>query len=559
VSRFALDADLKQALKKSASKWTIDGYRIAVDTYRNAQSKEQKHEMERLINEIKTNFRSEISANDPKVKKLYKLNGELFQMTNQGHLFEMSKKEKTEWNKKVSKLTENTQYLEKEIEKIKSNKIYDNAFEWRFEFPEVLDDNGDFVGFDVVIGNPPYIRQEEVKDLSSWFQTKFQSFSGKSDIYVFFYENSINLLKPNGVINFITSGKFFEASYGKPLIEFLLNTTEIIEIINFNDLPVFESATAYPLIYFARKKSIDDYQFKYYSLKELPSFSLNEKLSKVDLLCTSKSIFIQNDFKFVDNKISNIIEKVKIDTIPIKDFCGLPIVGVKTGFNEGFLTDLKNDKIIKPYVFGRDIKKYCPIKPTNKIIFPYNADYSITDLIDYPEISSYLEKQKDKLSQRAIIKDGLINKTKYWYEYQQVNKTVDYNTECIIYPNVSLGNNFTLTKGAVIDMTGFLIKSNSRYLLAILNSKLIAFLMNIWSISRRGGYLEYKVQYIEKIPLKNISEKEQKPFIELVEKVLAGRISDNDTSELESKIDNLVYQLYDLTAEEIEIIENGTK
>lgn len=553
VSRFAIDADLKQALKKS--KWTIDSYRIAVDTYRNAESKEQKREMERLITDIKSNFRSEIAKNDPKLNKLREKQGELTVLTTQQGIFGMSEKEKKEWNKKIEKLTEETKKLETEIEEIKANKIFENAFEWRFEFPEVLNDEGDFVGFDVVIGNPPYIRQEEVKDLSGYFQVKFKSFSGKSDIYVFFYENSINLLKPYGAINFITSGKFFEASYGKPLIEFLLNNTEIIEIINFNDLPVFEGATAYPLIYFAIKKSKDDYQFNYYSLNELPTFSLKEKLSSIELLSTSKSIFTQNDFKFVDNRISNIIEKVKVGTVPIKDFCGLPIVGVKTGFNEGFLTNLKEDKIVKPYVFGRDIKKYSPIKPTNKIIFPYNDDYSIADIKDYPEISSFLENQKTKLSQRAIIKEGLVNKTKCWYEYQQINKTVDYNTEYIIYPNVSLGNNFTLTKGAVIDMTGFLIKSNSRYLLAILNSKLIAFLMNIWSISRRGGYLEYKVQYIEKIPIKNISEKEQKPFIELVEKILKGRKNENDTTDLENQIDQLVYELYELTEEEIKIVE----
>lgn len=553
VSRFDLDSDLKHALIKS--KWNINSYKLAVSTYKNAENKEQKREMEQLINDIKSDFRSHISYKDPKVTKLHRLSNTLNQMT-QKQLFDMSAKDQKAWNQKVQELTKHTNKLEAEIEEIKSNKIYENAFEWRFEFPEVLNDDGKFVGFDVVIGNPPYIRQEEVKFLSSYFQTKFQSFSGKSDIYVFFYENSINLLKPNGVINFITSGKFFEANYGKPLIEFLLNNTEIIEIINFNDLPVFEGATAYPLIYFAAKVIKEDYIFKYYNLNELPTFLLKEKLSNAVLLNTSKSIFIQNDFKFIDNKISKIIEKVKIGTIPIKDFCGLPIVGVKTGFNEGFLTDLENDKIVKPYVFGRDIKRYNPITPTNKIIFPYTDDYSIVDLKVHAEISSCLEKQKTKLSQRAIIKEGLINKTKYWYEYQQINKTVNYNIEYITYPNVSLGNNFTLTKGAIIDMTGFLIKSNSRYLLAILNSKLIAFLMNIWSIRRRGGYLEYKVQYIEKIPIKNISEKQQKPFIELVERILAGRKTNYQTTDLENQIDQLVYQLYDLTEEEIEIIES---
>jgi adenine-specific DNA-methyltransferase len=155
VSRFAIDADLSQALKKS--KWSIDSYRIAVDTYRNAESKEQKREMEKLIADIKSDFRSEISLNDPKVKKLRKLSGDLFTMTKQTQLFEMSKKEKADWNKKVSQLTEETKKLETEIEEIKANKIFENAFEWRFEFPEVLNDNGDFIGFDVVIGNPPYM------------------------------------------------------------------------------------------------------------------------------------------------------------------------------------------------------------------------------------------------------------------------------------------------------------------------------------------------------------------------------------------------------------------
>jgi len=340
VSRFAIDADLKQALKKS--KWTIDSYRVAVATYRNAENKEEKCEMERLIESIKTDFRSEIES--PFKKKISEARGKAdalaVKILNLKTFGEKADKQTLADHEKA---VENLTKLEKERDEVIANKIYENAFEWRFEFPEVLNEEGDFVGFDVVIGNPPYIRQEEVKELSSYFQSKFQCFSGKSDIYVFFYENSINLLKPNGAINFITSSKFFEASYGKPLIEFLLSSTEIIEVINFNDLPVFEGATAYPLIFFALKKSKDDYNFNYYSLSDLPKTSLKEELSKVDLLSTSKSIFTQNEFKFVNNRVSNIIEKVKIGSIPIKDFCGLPIVGVKTGFNEGFLTDLKED------------------------------------------------------------------------------------------------------------------------------------------------------------------------------------------------------------------------
>jgi hypothetical protein len=154
ISRFELDADLKKALK--SSKWTIDSYRIAVDTYRNAQNKEQKRAMEKLIDDIKNDFRSEISLNDPKVKKYNKLQGEIFGMTNQTQMFELTKREKAAWNRKLKQLAEDSKKLEIIIEEIKNSKIYEDAFEWRFEFPEVLDDDGGFLGFDVVIGNPPY-------------------------------------------------------------------------------------------------------------------------------------------------------------------------------------------------------------------------------------------------------------------------------------------------------------------------------------------------------------------------------------------------------------------
>ena len=155
ISRFGLDADIKPALKKA--KTTITKYRNAVQTYRNATSKEEKREMERLIEEIKTNFRTEIAKNDKKVLDLSKAKGKLFSLQKQGGLFELSKTEKKKQKAEEKKLKAEIEKLSTLIEEIRSNKIYENAFEWRFEFPEVLNDKGDFVGFDVVIGNPPYV------------------------------------------------------------------------------------------------------------------------------------------------------------------------------------------------------------------------------------------------------------------------------------------------------------------------------------------------------------------------------------------------------------------
>ena len=126
-------------------------------TYRNAKSKDEKRSMEQLIEKIKTDFETEVAHNDKRWLKLNKLKGELMSLSGQTTMFELSKKEKDEWNKKVNKLTVEIQNLESLLAEIKNNRIYENAFEWRFEFPEVLNNDGDFVGFDVVIGNPPYV------------------------------------------------------------------------------------------------------------------------------------------------------------------------------------------------------------------------------------------------------------------------------------------------------------------------------------------------------------------------------------------------------------------
>jgi len=154
ISRFALNADLRSALGKN--KHSIDSYRKAVQTYRNAENKEQKREMEKLINDIKGNFKTTLQGIDPNKTKLRRLEGEIYNLENQTSLLEPTKEEKKAQDKKIAKLNNEIDKLKVEIEDVESGKIYENAVEWRFEFPEVLNDEGVFVGFDIVIGNPPY-------------------------------------------------------------------------------------------------------------------------------------------------------------------------------------------------------------------------------------------------------------------------------------------------------------------------------------------------------------------------------------------------------------------
>jgi len=237
ISRYALDADIRQALKKS--RWNIDSYRAAIMTYRNATGKEEKRAMEQLIASIKNDFEMEVAANDKRVILLKKLNGELYNLTNQTSLFDMTKKEKDEWNRKVKYLTTRIQKLEPELEEIKNNSIYENAFEWRFEFPEVLNDDGDFVGFDVVIGNPPYgvhLIEREIL----YYKEIYKTIVGHAEIYYLFTEKGMeDLVKSKGILMYIIPNAWLSNKYAYGLRRLLLDNYNIEEVINFNKQFIF--------------------------------------------------------------------------------------------------------------------------------------------------------------------------------------------------------------------------------------------------------------------------------------------------------------------------------
>jgi adenine-specific DNA-methyltransferase len=181
VSRYPLEAYLRKALR--GKRWNIDDYRIAVMTYSNAPDKETKRNMERVISEIKSDFKSEIKNSDIRVSRASRFRGELYNLTAmQGlNLFEKTQKEKEEFDRNVKKFTAEIELIETEIAEIKNNRIYENAFEWRFEFPEALNEDGDFMGFDAIIGNPPDIRQEEIKLQKHYLQANYKTYSGTAD------------------------------------------------------------------------------------------------------------------------------------------------------------------------------------------------------------------------------------------------------------------------------------------------------------------------------------------------------------------------------------------
>jgi len=571
VSRFAIDADLKQALKKS--KWTIDSYRIAVDTYRNAKSKDEKREMERLILEIKQNFSSEIRRNDPLKTRLDKLASELYHRFTGTFLFEpevpygKSEKDlKKQRKAKQEKLEKEIEQLNSKIEEIKANKIFENAFEWRFEFPEVLNDDGDFVGFDVVIGNPPYIRQEELGEFKNHLQTNYKVFSSGGDIFSYFYELSHSIMKDKGYFSFINN-TFDKTTAGKTLREFVENNFRFERYIDFTDVVVFEEATTYPIILIAQKANHkSNFKFfkytkdNFYDKELLFNSSIYTEVAQ-DKLNTSAWNFI-NSFE------QNILSKIQKHKT-IEEKFGKCFRGIITGLNEAFVTEsnLGRYKVLKDVYDGKDLKKWATPQPFKKMIVFESKSTSKTFgklseevafekmKVAYPEIFNHLEPFTEKAKKR-------FDKGEFWWELRNCAYYDLFEKPKIIFPNLQNNNKFAFDDtGVYLNAPAVFLPSNDRALLAILNSKVVWHFLKSVCVIRSGGYIEVKPQYFEQIPIPIIEAKTQSKLTELAEKAIKAKTNNQqaDVTEIETQIDQLVYQLYELTEDEIAIIESSGK
>ncbi|MFM6025111.1 MAG: Eco57I restriction-modification methylase domain-containing protein, partial [Dolichospermum sp.] len=341
ISRFSLDADLRVALNKS--NYSIETYRNAVQTYRNAENREQKRAMEKLIREIKGNFKTTLQGIDPNKTKLRQLEGEVENLENQTFLFEETKAEKKAREKNIAKLNNEIDKLRVEIENIESGKIYDHAFEWRFEFPEVLNNDGDFIGFDVVIGNPPYIRQEVIKNQKPYLQTNFITYSGTADLYVFFVEKGFNILKAKGHFCYIMPNKWMQAGYGKALRTYILEN-QLQAIIDFGDVQVFEEATTYPCILNASKQNKHN-NFISAAVKTLNSS--NKFAAYIKSISNQIKFETLNDETWVISSDSDqkLLLRINSNCVSLAEYIdNKSFRGIVTGLTEAFLID-KNKRI----------------------------------------------------------------------------------------------------------------------------------------------------------------------------------------------------------------------
>jgi hypothetical protein len=460
-----------------------------------------------------------------------------------------------------------------------------NSFDWNTEFPEIIK-NG---GFDAVIGNPPYVRQEMLGDSKPYLQNHYSVYQGTADLYVYFIEKSISLLQPGGLFSFIVANKWMRANYGKPLRKWM-KQQHIVEIADFGDLPVFQQATTYPCI-LVIKKSSSSKIFKASQIKNLHFPNLYDYINQISYEVNQTSLDVSG-WSLVDKKTQKLIDKLFKTGVPLEKYVKNKIYrGVLTGLNEAFVIDAsirdkliaedpKSEELIKPFLLGRDIKRYRRPHSERYLIFTRRG----ISIDQYSAIKKYLRQYKERLTPRPANWKG--NK---WpgrkpgsYQWYEIQDAIDYYNEFekpkIIYPNICKRPEFAFDEnGLYANQKCFIISVDDRYLLGILNSSVTFFLFTSILPKLRGDFYEPSYVYFKKFPIctinfsKSSEKKLHDQMVNLVDQMLnlnkklnnaklpqEKNLLQRQIETTDKQIDQLVYKLYDLTNEEIKIVESGT-
>jgi hypothetical protein len=345
----------------------------------------------------------------------------------------------------------------------------DKAFSWEKEFPEVFE-NG---GFDVVIGNPPYVRQELIQSpYKEWMIKNYSTGSGTVDLYVYFYEKSIDILKTNGLLGFITPNKFYKTKYGKEL-RVLLKSKELIEMIDFFELPVFQDASTDSQILILRNKQLDTI-VKYCPIKNISSF-LTEDYEEIFV----KSSDLKEDIWVFNSGLDQyILQKMNQNSVTLGSYVKNEIyLGVKTAANEAFIID-KNTKerlvaenpnsqeLIKKYVSATDIKRYHLENSSEYYLI--NTGFDI-DVSKYSAIFNWLLQFDNQLRSRS-------DKGLHHFNLRACSYYNKFESPKLMYIYTAVNHNFKYDEnGFYVNNSCFIIGNADKFLSAILNSKLFSF------------------------------------------------------------------------------------
>jgi hypothetical protein len=515
ISRFDLNIDLKNNL--SDFKYTVKDYQESVYNYKNSTNKDDNKKLLDIISKIKNDF----TENSKKQNKLFTEKASLekrLSVLGVGNM-EMdfvTEKQLEDKNRKIEKLQDDILQKKMEIDAFMSGSVYEEAFEWRFEFPEVLDSDGNFVGFDAVIGNPPYLRIHEISiEEKEYYKETYHSASNQFDLYQLFYEKGLKLVKKYGYLGFITSNKFCVTNYGKKLRELLAEQYKILSVVDVSNIDVFKEAATYPYIMFLQNSFEQDNKLNIFHSGETTSdailFDQSAEIFQRNLL-TGESKNITLNFDAISSGLVYKIEKIgSSNALSVYRGRGTTedLVSKK---QKNTVLSITNRQIIG-YILSNDIFY------RNKNIYPNDFDVKIL----MKKICYNLEASLDDT--------GKINPINTVYVIKTTDPLLD------IY-----------------------------YLLGVLCSKLLTYYARTKYLTThmRGGYIELRVFEVKKLPIfvPNISSKNNNDdygkIIGLVKEMIDLK-KNHANSDLickkQKEIDDIVYSLYQLTQKEIEIVD----
>ena len=458
-------------------------------------------------------------------------------------------------------------------------------FLWPIAFPEVLREGDANAGFDIVLANPPYVRMEKLdnEDELSYGEAFPEVAASRADILVYFYARAIQILRPGGWLSFITSNKFMRAGYGAGIREHLPASLRIHRVMDFGDLPLFEASgkpiAAYPAVLVgSRYDDSAGHALRVADLagpmrKELSNASLKVNPESVravledldGLLARSETdafpqVLLKKDgWILEDPALIRLFERLMGHGTPLGEFVkGRIYRGVVTGLNDAFVIDqTKRDELIeedprsaeliKPWLQGRDIKRWKTDSPGLHIIF---ANRGI-DIDRYPGIEAHLSWFRSELEKRATAH------LHPWYELQQPQEGIyhEFAHPKIVWGNLAVESKFArdISQAYVSAPANFLIES-APWLLAVLNSSLLNFLYPKLTVSRSGSFQEFKIGYIEPAPIVTPASEAQVELERLANEILGFGDSPEQVKAIEREIDSIVFDIYDLSASERKLV-----
>ncbi len=446
-----------------------------------------------------------------------------------------------------------------------------NAFDWKAEFPEIF--KGPNPGFDAVIGNPPYVRQEGVSASKQYFARTYGVYHGLADLYVYFYERALELLKNDAAIGFITSSKFIHSGYGGELRKFIGSHARLEELIDFGDTQLFEGATTYPAIVVASKATgqaaYGEFQYaRLHGTGESLSKAVQENVRKVPL-----SAIVSENWILASCGGQELLGKVATDSVPLCSLAGRAQLGIKTSLNEAFVVGCdvaesllqktpRANEVVKPHGRGRDIEKWHASSNGTFLLCTRIA----LNIDDYPSVKEHLIAFEAKLRARYEVRRGDYD----WWIIRQVADTAIFDNPKIVYPDLCSRRSFALnTDGMYPNNTVFCITSERSSLLAYLNSRLVWYWIQHNCPANRGGAYRLFNQYMDRLPVRkqvvddaHLDELGAR-MVGLHRAVRRCRAAHERTAlerQIEAtdrEIDRLVYGLYGLTEEEIRIVEES--